>query len=164
MRPGELRYTISGGIALLGVICLVILVGFAQSTRSLIGPLLGVSLFLGLAVTAMNALTEGLVGRSCPECGDSRLRRVAVQKLRHRWYRCDGCGGRWKRTPIGIWEPADDAADDAVYEAKNVVDPWTKDVAVESEPLAWSETHSTLLRSKRTRNPNAPKQGQAPPE
>jgi hypothetical protein len=66
-------------------------------------------------------------GVRCPRCSETALLRVAVESFGHRFYRCEWCGQRCKRSSIDSpWLDASGKADADLYKATPYFSPERK--------------------------------------
>jgi hypothetical protein len=100
------------------------------------------------------AVFTSLNGLQCPACGARGLRRYAISSFGFRYFRCEECGTKCKRSLVGHWFDASGRADQAVYRAKDQKDPWG-DGPVATVDKAATGTHAVLLRNKLGRRPES---------
>lgn len=95
-------------------------------------------------------IEAALYAPTCPSCGHQALERRAVVSFGDRYYECGDCDARWKRKPLGPWEPALGKRDAQIYtpvrRSPFEGEPWD-----EEENLNGWKSIDSLVRNRRHR-------------
>ncbi|HEV3166580.1 MAG TPA: hypothetical protein VGZ22_21325 [Isosphaeraceae bacterium] len=115
-----------------------------------------IGLFIGMLFVANFVLyvliLPLVVGAECPGCGGKEFARIAVESFGPRYYRCQECGLRCKRSWLGHWQEVKATTEDTHYLPKRPkisleLDPWEEqDVSVGAKAI------DSLVRSQRRRH------------
>jgi hypothetical protein len=119
------------------------------------GTILLASLFVGVYLAGLMALLPGhrSDGRCCPRCRRGTLERVAALPGGQRFYRCDSCRGRYKRSSrTGQWRDASAPEDDGAFQPRPFAFGCVKPEPPIDEVRYWTGAIDTLVGCKRKRN------------
>jgi hypothetical protein len=119
------------------------------------GTVLLASLFAGVYLAGLMALLPGhrSASRGCPRCRRGTLERVAALPGGQRFYLCDSCRGRYKRSSrSGPWHDASAPEDDGAFQPRVYARACIKPQLPIDEETYWTGTMDTLLWGKRKRN------------
>ena len=155
-RPTLRRGSGYGGTARWALIALVasVLVYGAITRAMWLWTAVGTAVFVGLFLPVGDLAVGAIFGVLCPACGRWGLIPVRAVAFGHRNYRCDACGARVKRRPLGGWRDASTPHDDYRYRPRPSAGGWAG--APEAADLAQGGTAGTLLANHRQRVAEAP--------
>lgn len=158
------QFTIGQLMAVVAGVALVL--GIAMTPG--LAPILGV-VVIPSTITAVGAyllarrLVEIFYGHRCPACRLRKLERRALHSFGERFFLCQNCGLRCRRSLLGFygmffWRDASGPEYDALYERPRDDDPWNAPPGLEDEDEqgVYSKTHLNLVRNKRRRSPENP--------
>jgi hypothetical protein len=120
-----------------------------------VGTILLASLFVGVYLAGLMALLPDhrSAGRGCPRCRRGTLERVAALPGGQRFYRCDNCRGRYKRSlRTGPWCDASAPEDDGAFQPRPFAFGRIKPEPPIDEQTYWTGTIDRLVWCKWKRN------------
>jgi hypothetical protein len=147
MGPPEVRYLLKYGIGLIGLVAIALRLSKNwDSAPWILPPLLILFAFLILIRVVLNSLPSHV----CPHCSARSLVRKAVSPFGYRYFECESCGVRAKRSAFSGWEDASGTRDRRYFLQSKPDDPWQgKTLAPGDE--AFAGMHGALLRNKQGR-------------
>ena len=160
----EYRFTIGQFLIFIVACSVVLVVVLDRRTLNIVAEMAVIGIMIGIIGLFAFGAVEGYTGRTCPGCGEDRMRRVALSTFGLRYFRCNRCKARWKRGILNPWESTNSPEEAVLFARKVAEDPWTLPPGLSDEDeVVWSKTHTSLLRNKQRRNPDAPLQEKLPP-